>query len=404
MLIRWVLILSVFIGFVGCSGSSSSKDNTDSPQVKNFNISDLGTFSVAQIAAIKNEFAANGLTGEQIAPTLCALHAYKISYQTKDTQGQPTLASGVLAIPTRIGGLSRAAMVSYQHGTTADRNAVPSRMMNSPEALFTGALYGGGCYIVVEADYLGLGDNLGFHPYLHAATEASATADLIRAVLPRLASLGITWNGQLFLAGYSQGGHATMALHRALEQAGDLTVTASAPMAGPYDLSKTSIQTSLQNPSPNTSGYASYIIFSYHHVYGAPAHYSEAVNSPMDTLIDSAFDGTRSDDKASGVFPKDPKNLITLAYQQDIVNQNDTPFLRALRDNDLYQWVPKAPVKLYHGEADLDVPFANSKVAYDYMHSRGARVEIVSLGAVDHPNGFLPATLGAYKWFNTLRK
>ena len=46
----------------------------------------------------------------------------------------------------------------------------------------------------------------------------------------------VALNGQLFLMGYSHGGHVTMALHRELEQyhANEITITASAPMAGAY--------------------------------------------------------------------------------------------------------------------------------------------------------------------------
>ena len=45
-----------------------------------------------------------------------------------------------------------------------------------------------------------------------------------------------TDSGQLFVTGYSQGGYVAMATHRALQDAGQ-TVTASAPMSGPYALS-----------------------------------------------------------------------------------------------------------------------------------------------------------------------
>ena len=42
-------------------------------------------------------------------------------------------------------------------------------------------------------------------------------------------------NGQLFITGYSQGGYVAMATHLAMQAAG-MTVTASAPLSGPYAL------------------------------------------------------------------------------------------------------------------------------------------------------------------------
>ena len=46
----------------------------------------------------------------------------------------------------------------------------------------------------------------------------------------------MTTTDELFLLGYSEGGYATMALHRELQQfhSDEFTVTASAPMAGPW--------------------------------------------------------------------------------------------------------------------------------------------------------------------------
>ena len=43
----------------------------------------------------------------------------------------------------------------------------------------------------------------------------------------------ITDSGKLFVTGYSQGGHVAMATHKLLQETG-ATITASAPMSGPY--------------------------------------------------------------------------------------------------------------------------------------------------------------------------
>src|ERR1700691_5190584 len=57
-----------------------------------------------------------------------------------------------------------------------------------------------------------------------------------RRCAPPLASIGFTRDdGQLFITGYSQGGYVAMATHRAMQAAG-MTVTAAAPMSGPYAL------------------------------------------------------------------------------------------------------------------------------------------------------------------------
>ena len=67
--------------------------------------------------------------------------------------------------------------------------------------------------------------------------------------------------------GYSQGGHATMATVKELEInfINELTVTASAPMAGPYSMSEA--QAEMLNTVYPNPGYFPYIIFAYQNVY-----------------------------------------------------------------------------------------------------------------------------------------
>src|SRR5258708_8407088 len=56
-----------------------------------------------------------------------------------------------------------------------------------------------------------------------------------RKALGHVLASSTTDNGKLFISGYSQGGYVAMATHKAM-QAGGMTVTASAPMSGPYAL------------------------------------------------------------------------------------------------------------------------------------------------------------------------
>ena len=54
-----------------------------------------------------------------------------------------------------------------------------------------------------------------------------------RSALPTSFAPTITDSGKLFVTGYSQGGHVAMATHKLLQETG-ATITASAPMSGPY--------------------------------------------------------------------------------------------------------------------------------------------------------------------------
>ena len=105
--------------------------------------------------------------------------------------------------------------------------------------LFLGIVFAPGGYVVCMPDYLGLGLGEGLHPYCHAKSEATATVDMLRATRQVCDEQDIHLNDQTFLFGYSQGGHATMAAARELElyHTDEFTLTASAPMSGPYDIS-----------------------------------------------------------------------------------------------------------------------------------------------------------------------
>ena len=95
-------------------------------------------------------------------------------------------------------------------------------------------------YIVVAPNYVGYDTStLGYHPYLNGDQQSKDMIDALtaaRSALPTADAPATTDGGQLLVTGYSQGGYVAMATHRALQEAGE-TVTASAPMSGPYALS-----------------------------------------------------------------------------------------------------------------------------------------------------------------------
>lgn len=113
------------------------------------------------------------------------VNLYKITYWTTGVsdlhlpRNQRTLvkATGMLLLPLRTKG--KIPLLSYQHGTSASRKNVPSYSGNL-ETLMAGALLGANGYAVSAPDYLGLGGSDVFmHPYLHAESEATASADML---------------------------------------------------------------------------------------------------------------------------------------------------------------------------------------------------------------------------------
>ena len=218
----------------------------------------------------------------------------------------------------------------------------------------------------------------------------------------------VALNGQLFLMGYSHGGHVTMALHRELEQyhANEITITASAPMAGAYDLSGVLADDVLVGwPMPNPY-YFALLLASYQPVYGLSGSLSELLAPPYDTKLPPLTDGQHTGEEINAVMPADPVKALRPDYRAAFRTQPDHPLRLALRDNDLLRWTPRAPMRIYHCRADADVIFLNSKVALDNFRARGAtQVELIDpTFAADHGGCWIPSLLLAKKWFDSLRK
>jgi pimeloyl-ACP methyl ester carboxylesterase len=358
----------------------------------------LATYTTTQLNTI---FASYGipLTAQY------GVKVYKLVYETIDPLGGRTQASGGQFLPQGVGkGLP---LLSWQHGTTTMTNDVASRLNYGDSDL--GLVFASAGYATVLPDYLGMGDSPGSHPYVHARSEATAGVDMLRAARRYCASNSIALNGQIFLAGYSQGGHATMALHRELEKyhTNEFTITASAPMAGPYDMSGVELSDMLSARCPPNPYYYAYVVTAYQRVYGLAANWSSVFASPYNTTIPPLFNGNTDGSVIDGSLPAcNLSSILTPALRSALQNDPDCLFRQALRDNDVDQWKPLAPMHMFHCAADADVPYANSQVAYSNFLARGAsQVQFIDpLPSGNHDTCALPSLAGAKSWFDSLKQ
>jgi acetyl esterase/lipase len=96
-------------------------------------------------------------------PAQYTVRTYRVTYNTVDTQGEPTVASGAVSVPVGAN-CTELPMLVYCHGTVLRQLDVPSQ--NNFESL-VGKAFGSTGFIAVAPDYLGLGLNPGIHPYVH---------------------------------------------------------------------------------------------------------------------------------------------------------------------------------------------------------------------------------------------
>jgi hypothetical protein len=213
---------------------------------------------------------------------------------------------------------------------------------------------------------------------------------------------------QLFLCGYSQGGHAAMALHRDLEayHSDEFTITASAPMAGAYDLSGVTADDILAGrPMPNPY-YFAYLLASYQEVYRLTNSLAALLREPYDTTLPPLLNGAASGGDINAAMPA----RATLVLKPEVLaafETNPRHRLRlALQDNDVYDWTPRAPLRMYHCAGDQDVIFLNSIAALASFYRRGAaHVELIDpLPTGDHGACTVPSFLAVKEWFDTFRQ
>lgn len=328
---------------------------------------------------------------------------YAVVYETPDPWGLPTRGSASLAVPVSAG--KRWPLLAYQHGTVLKRTDAPTGAA-SMEGL-AGVVMATTGYVVVSADYLGLGGSPGHHPYLHAASEATASVDAVRAAKGVCATRKTELSGQLFLAGYSQGGHATLATLRELEQhhAGELPVTACAAMAGPYDLSGVVLGDALSERSVPTRYYFPYLLQMLVDLYGLAPGLSDLLVPPYNVQIPPLLDGSVDGAAVDALMPLVPSRIVRPEILAAVRSDPGHPLRVALRDNDVTGFAPKAPLRLYHCSGDQDVLPANSVVARDRFAAAGVVVPLVDPRAgATHGDCAQPALIAAKVWFDSLRQ
>lgn len=348
-------------------------------------------------------FSIDELSDQGIANADNAIEAYRLIYHTTDPFGQPTIASGAVIIP--VGSSCTHAMASYMHGTILNKEDVPSRLNSEiVVAYYLGAFR----YVAVLPDYLGLGDSPGPHPYMHAASEATACIDMLRAAREFCAQKSVALNDQLFLTGYSQGGHVCMATHKMIEEQfpDEFQVTASAPCSGPYDASGVQAEVIVAEEPYPAPYYLPYVLFSYKYVY--PWLYDdvhEILVEPYATLLPPLFLGNNGSGVVDAVMPVVPNDILVGSMLQAFITDPQHPFREALRDNDLYDWTPASRVRMFYCDADEHVFYQNSMVALQAMLDNGASdVQAINAGAgLDHNGCAFPALLNAKGVFDALQ-
>ncbi|SMB94096.1 secretory lipase [Hymenobacter roseosalivarius DSM 11622] len=332
------------------------------------------------------------------ALTRYSIRVYRLTYTTPNTDGQPITASGAVLVPVAAEALP---LLSYQHGTISpkDEARAPSYYRPGGEVWTAISVLASSGYLVAAPDYIGYGASKNLpHPYEHAASLASASLDMLRAAREFCQREKIQLNDKNFLLGYSEGGFATLALHKLMEEkhAPELTVTASAPGAGAYHKSAFADYILKSEQSLNFLSSYVWVLDTYNRVYHLNRPLTQYFQEPWATQLQA---------NPFAKVPEMARQLFTEPFRAGILNKTDQPMTAAFRANDIYDWRPRAPLALFHGTADDYVPFFNSEDAYKAMRARGAtQVELRPIKDGNHFSSVPQYTLEALAFFGEFQE
>ena len=395
----------------------------------------VASYSPDELLALASSNEVTQLLLEEVLTPECRIDIYRFEYHTVDPAGVITPASAALMVPNDSASPCQGErpIVLYAHGTNTNSafNMAALESSDSTEGLLMAGVFAAEGYIVVAPNYVGYDTStLGYHPYLNGDQQSKDMIDALtaaRSALPTANAPATTDSDQLLVTGYSQGGYVAMATHRALQEAGE-TVTASAPMSGPYALSAFSdaiFQGQVTGGSPVN---LTLLITSYQNAYGnlyssTTDAYDVQYATDIETLLPSTtplselvtqgelpdtalFSSTPPDPAYAAMTPATtPSNLapvfatgfgteylltndFRLAYLQDADTNPDGgfptlsdglppaspghPMRQALKTNDQRAWTPTSPMLLCAGHADPAVLYLNTELMQNYWLSATA--------------------------------
>jgi len=357
--------------FIGCGDSLSQPSGEE---VKGGEL--LVNFSGS---AIKGTLIEKGLIDAN--QTVYGYKAYKIPYTTRDEEGNEVKASGLFVIPIGLPDIVNTtlglSMVSDDHGTIFANREAPSVIADSsgtPDGapIITTALGG---FATLQPDYIGFGDsNRHYHPFVLKDSLANATVDFIKQVKVFSKDNNITLNNQLFLTGYSEGGYASLATLKKIEeeQITELKVTMTAPMAGPYAL-KAMADGVLSQPKLGVPSFMANVGYAYAKANGQEVN--SIINEPYASKLPTLFNGDLERTEIDPQLTQDTTGKNGLFVQSLVTDyfQNDTNWFKvAVIENSIHAWTPSTPVRLVHCEGDDVIPYAISELTEGTMKAMGA--------------------------------
>ncbi len=275
----------------------------------------------------------------------------------------------------------RSPVIALQHGTQVFRGCAPSLFSANPLSVLSspdltgalqnyvecivGALMATAGYTVVMPDYAGFGVSTERHPYVNRRLGYSVLGAVTTARAAVLAS-GVVLKPETYLTGYSEGGYATMAGARALQEAGT-PAKKIVPCDGAYSLSEV-MRLQMLSAAPIVSPhYLLYTASGYHAAEPLMPDLSTVLADDWDDVALAFFDGSRTNAQVSARVPASvaPRSMLIGTVADDLDIRGGAVYPLLLANDSWTGWTSSTRPEFVHCRYDDVVPFANAEKAVE---------------------------------------
>ena len=332
-------------------------------------------------------------------PVESGIELYRINYWTEHL-AKPVLASGLYALPR---GSAPTGTVLWSHGTSVER-AYTSSAPTTDESVLIAAAYSGSGFVTVAPDLVGMGQSKIYHPYLYMPTTIAASLDMLTAAKTVSAGMKIAWKPSLYLVGFSQGGLTTAAMQRTLEAEPNpsFQVKAAAAISPPLNLAEISFPNGLNGASVTSSLYAGYVVNSYARTYNKPAN--SVLLDKYAEMLPKLYSGDMTSEEVMAALPRDTRSMFQPAFLAGFDKGEASWFRDALVASEGHKWAPKAPLKMFVGSKDVDVPASDARDSSTKMKAAGGNVSVIEIGPYIHNEVVVRAVPQSQTWFKALNQ
>ncbi|HCX22140.1 MAG TPA: hypothetical protein DHN29_09515 [Cytophagales bacterium] len=384
------LLALLMLGAVLLNGCSSENPEMEKPDTSPKTLVSSEAKLTWSSGDLKSFMSQSGVNID-VSALLYNVTIYHVTYKTI-YKGDSIVVSGVVYLPDTEETVST---VSFQHGTIGSDAEAPSNLgLGDGQNILLSALASTGV-VALAPDFIGFGSSVELmHPYYVEDMTATAVINAIYASRQLAEQEEISIDNELYLAGYSQGGYATMATHKYYEEneVSYYDLKASFPSSGGYDI-KAFQEYFFSLETYHQPFFMAYVAQAYVESLDL-GDLSDYFNEPYATNIPGYFDGSMSGGQINDQLTDVIADLVNNDLLENIDTKEEYAYIgEAFVDNSPIDFVPQIPIFMYHGDADITVPYQNSVDVYNQFIANGASTDVVTFTTLEggtHGTGVVP--------------